>query len=86
MSDRGDDKVNKRDREYFARTLAAAILDLDSGYMAVGGLTAVGRGLFKADKIRIAGNTILDRYGDMEKNINAESVYQRLVKDVSGKV
>lgn len=85
FSDRGDDKVNKRDREYFARTLAAAILDLDSGYMAVGGLTAVGRGLFKADKIRIAGNTILDRYGDMEKNINAESVYQRLVKDVSGK-
>ena len=53
--------------------------------MAVGGLTAVGRGLFKADKIRIAGNTILDRYGDMEKNINAESVYQRLVKAVSGK-
>ena len=65
--------------------MAAAILDLDGGYMAVGGLTAVGRGLFRANKISVDGDTILDRNGDLEKDVDAASVYQKLVKAVAGK-
>jgi len=34
--------------------LAAAILDLHNGYAAVGGLTSIGRGMFKIEKINTA--------------------------------
>ena len=33
--------------------LSAVICDLDRGYLAVGGLTSVGRGLFTVEKIFI---------------------------------
>ena len=33
--------------------LSAVICDLDRGYLAVGGLTSVGRGLFAVEKILI---------------------------------
>ena len=85
FSKRGKDTVSGQDRKRFAKAMAAAILDLDGGYMAVGGLTAVGRGLFKVNRISVDGDTILDRNGDMEKDIGAVSVYQKLVKAVAGK-
>lgn len=85
FSKRGKDAVSSRDRKRFAKAVAAAILDLDGGYMAVGGLTAVGRGLFRANKISVDGDTILDRNGDLEKDVDAASVYQKLVKAVAGK-
>lgn len=43
----------KKDQEVFLTVLAAAITDLKEGYMAVGGLTAVGRGLFECTKITV---------------------------------
>ncbi len=39
----------------FKKVLAAAILDLHNGYMAVGGLTSVGHGLFKVKEITVDG-------------------------------
>ena len=39
--------------------MAAAILDLNSGYLAVGGLTAVGRGLFAVKKAVVDGKEIV---------------------------
>ena len=33
------------------RLFAAAIADLNAGYLAVGGLTAIGRGLFQVKKV-----------------------------------
>ncbi len=85
FSKRGKDAVSRKNRKRFAKAMAATILDLDGGYMAVGGLTAVGRGLFKANKISVDGDTILDRNGDLEKDVDAASVYQKLVKAVAGK-
>lgn len=37
----------------FATVLTAAILDLDRGYMSVGGLTSVGHGLFKVMEVSV---------------------------------
>ncbi len=44
----------------------ACISDLDNGFMAIGGLAAVGRGLFEVKKIEING---VDRTDDF-KNYN----------------
>ena len=41
-----------------ARVLGAALADLINGYMAVGGLTSVGRGLFTAKEIHIGETTV----------------------------
>lgn len=38
--------------------LAAVICDLDRGYLAVGGLTSIGRGLFSADKMIVNGKDV----------------------------
>lgn len=74
-----DFSVSENERKKFAETMAAAILDLNSGYMAVGGLTAVGRGLFIVEKITVnkkecafAGQAV-------------EDVYPELVKAITGK-
>ena len=37
--------------ENAAKTLAACITDLHYGFLSIGGLTAVGRGLFRIEKI-----------------------------------
>lgn len=42
--------------------LLAAFADLDNGFIAVGGLTAVGRGLFKIDSITLNGDDMTDRF------------------------
>lgn len=47
--------IKEAEKERFAAVLAAAIMDLHGGYMAVGGLTAVGRGLFEIRKISSDG-------------------------------
>lgn len=38
--------------------LCAVIIDLDRGYLAIGGLTSVGRGLFTADKMTVNGGNV----------------------------
>lgn len=47
------DADQARTQNNFLYTLAAAITDLKEGYMAIGGLTAVGRGLFTCNKITV---------------------------------
>ena len=71
--------VSAEEKKEFAETMAAAILDLNGGYMAVGGLTAVGRGLFAVDKAAVDGKEICftDR--------TAEELYPELVNAISGK-
>lgn len=71
--------VSEDERKKFAETMAAAILDLNSGYMAVGGLTAVGRGLFVVEKITVNGK----EYAFAGQA--AEAVYPELVKAIAGK-
>ena len=73
------ERIGGEERKRFARALAAAILDLHNGYLAVGGLTAVGRGLFSVEKIVINGNTYL------LSEQNGEQLYPELVKAIAGK-
>lgn len=71
--------VSEDERKKFAEIMAAAILDLNSGYMAVGGLTAVGRGLFVVEKITVNGK----EYAFAGQA--AEDVYPELVKAITGR-
>ena len=84
FSDREDqDNISAEEKRRLAGVLAAAILDLDNGYMAVGGLTAVGRGLFRAEKITVDGKSVLDRKAGEEKA--ASELYTELVRMIAGK-
>ena len=60
------DKI-KNDIEW---ALAAALLDLHNGYIAVGGLTSVGRGMFTIDTISTKNNPCkkFEEYRDNEKS------------------
>ena len=71
--------IHSDEREKFAQVMAAAILDLNSGYLAVGGLTAVGRGLFAVKKAVVDGKEIVFA-GRPDGDI-----YQELVKAIAGK-
>lgn len=53
----------------FRNALAAAIADLHGGYLAVGGLTAVGRGLFKVTAVNGEDNI---------EEISAEELYKKI--------
>ena len=55
--------------ENFGNALAAAIADLHGDYLAVGGLTAVGRGLFKVTAVNGANNI---------EEISAEELYKKI--------
>lgn len=41
--------------EKYRKILGAVILDLDNGYLSLGGLTSVGRGIFSVEKITVNG-------------------------------
>lgn len=71
--------ISDKDRKKFAQVMAAAILDLNSGYMSVGGLTAVGRGIFEVKKIAVDGNVYVP---DREK---PEGIYSELAGAIAGK-
>lgn len=76
------DKDNSS-RNAFAQALSAAIMDLHSGYMAVGGLTAVGRGLFEVKKITVDGKAFTKEFIPGEGNI--EEIYGELCQAIAGK-
>ena len=38
--------------------MSAVICDLDKGYLAVGGLTSVGRGIFSVDSMTVNGKDV----------------------------
>ena len=82
FSDRGEGKVEEQDRRHLARVLSAAVLDLDAGYMAVGGLTAVGRGMFRVEQIAVDEKLILDRKAGQSPE--PEEVFAELVKAIAG--
>lgn len=82
FSDRGEGKVEEQDRRHLARVLSAAVLDLDAGYTAVGGLTAVGRGMFRVEQIAVDEKLILDRKAGQSPE--PEEIFAELVKAIAG--
>jgi CRISPR/Cas system CSM-associated protein Csm3 (group 7 of RAMP superfamily) len=46
--------------------ISAVICDLDNGYLAVGGLTSVGRGIFSVDRMIINDNDVTDAMKRMD--------------------
>lgn len=58
---------SKQEEQEMLCTLAAAITDLVGGYLSVGGLTAVGRGIFACTEISIGGETIPVYQTDQER-------------------
>lgn len=72
-------QIDSEDRTQFAKVLAASILDLHGGYMAVGGLTAVGHGLFEIEKITIGKKEFIFSGGNMK------DLYFHLVQTIAGK-
>lgn len=52
----------------FKQALAASLVDLHMGLMAVGGLTSVGRGIFEVEELKIDGEEVpvsKDMYGEI---------------------
>lgn len=52
----------------FRQALAASLVDLHVGILSVGGLTAVGRGIFQGESLKINGKSIVpneDMYGEI---------------------
>ena len=62
--------------EKIMKILSAVIIDLDRGYLAVGGLTSVGRGLFEVTKITIDGENVTEalKAADISKMIGGAAV------------
>ena len=73
-----DIDIKKEVSDRFKKTLAAAILDLHLGFLAVGGLTSSGRGLFCIEKIQI-GDRLIEKVPD-----DGEGVYDKLCELVTG--
>lgn len=58
--------------EGFKQALAAALTDLHMGVLSVGGLTAVGRGIFEVESLRIDGEIVTvneKMYGEILKKL-----------------
>ncbi len=62
-------KIDSECDNEIAKYLAASIMDLKAGYMSVGGLTAVGRGLFDVTACTIAENKININYEEIKTKI-----------------
>lgn len=61
-----EENLEEQQREMLC-TLAAAVTDLVGGYLSVGGLTAVGRGIFACTEISIGKETISVYQTDQER-------------------
>ena len=57
------------------KVLAATICDLDLGFLAVGGLTAIGRGLFEVTQIAIDGEPL---------EYERQNMYSSIVRKLGG--
>jgi len=62
-------KIKKRCTDEFYKMLAASIVDLHMGFMAVGGETSVGHGVFKLEDIMINGKAIKGWENDVYNSI-----------------
>lgn len=76
--------VSQEERMHFANVMAAAILDLDNGYMAVGGLTSIGRGLFHVGRICIDGKVVFDKTQKTDNKEKIERIYKDLRMAIAG--
>ena len=66
--------------ENITKYLATTIADLNAGFIALGGLTSVGRGLFSVENVKKNGVEItIDSKGIMERS---KSIYDELTKDL----
>ncbi len=64
----------------FCKALAASIADLDAGILSIGGLTSVGRGLFKVEKCE-CNNESLDWDQNSDSNTRiSDKLYKALIK------
>lgn len=68
----GKQRLDDGERESFASVLAAAILDLHEGFMSVGGLTAVGHGIFQVERAVINGQEISIEYNMLKDAIKGK--------------
>lgn len=84
FSRKGSRVVSQEERKHFASVMAAAILDLDNGYMAVGGLTSIGRGLFHVGRICIDGKVIFDKAQKIDNKEKMEGIYKDLRMAIAG--
>lgn len=64
--------------EKFGKTLAGAVLDLHNGFLAVGGLTSVGHGLFRVTEVTAGQETISFQEEDDKER------YQKLWSAIAG--
>lgn len=53
-------RINRQISEKAACALCAVLCDLDNGYLAVGGETAIGRGMFKITEMKVDGVKLAD--------------------------
>lgn len=73
-----DENVRIDAHKKMVEAIAASVADLNSGYMAVGGLTAIGRGLFKVTHVSLSGK-VKDEY---DVNKDSAELYKWLVEKV----
>ena len=61
----------------YKNALAAVIADLHNGFLAVGGLTAIGRGLFQVTEFKINGSSRINEFKSFaEEGGVADAIYQ----------
>ncbi len=70
-------RVSRKAPEEFLKVLCMSILDLHQGILSLGGLTAVGRGIFTIKELYINGRQVL-----LEDDM--EAAYDRLCKAMGG--
>ena len=61
-------KCEKQTLSKYHQYLAAAIKDLNAGYLSIGGLTSVGRGLFKVSSVTVSDK----EYSDITNELKGE--------------
>lgn len=69
-------RKNVKDIRRCMEIISAVICDLDKGYLAVGGLTAVGRGLFSVDKVIIDNNDVTEAMKCMDISVMSGGMKQ----------
>ena len=65
-------KCEKQTLSKYHQYLAAAIMDLNAGYLSIGGLTSVGRGLFEVSSVTVNEKPIGKEYSDIAKALKGE--------------
>lgn len=70
-----EQELRKQNKDSFLRTLAATLVDLHEGFLAVGGETSIGRGLFRIESMQINKTSI-----ENIESMQPEALYKNLVR------